>query len=400
METNLPLAGVRVVELASWIMAPASAAMMAAYGADVVKVEPSGSADPSRGFTVAVGEAQVEPGFELANGGKRSIQLNLGSDAGREVMHRLLEQADVFVTNVRARSLERATLAPETLTERYPRLVVAHATGYGTRGEDRERPAFDELAYWSRGGIADTLRLEDREPVNLVGAMGDLPASVSLLAGVLMALLRREREGRGGIVDVSLYQCGLWANGWVVQQALLGSTRRRAPDRTQARSPLNNSYRSSDGRWLQFAMPQASRYWRPVCEALGLDSLADDDRFATAALIMEHSAEAIRALDDAIGSMSLDELAPRLDAKDLPWSPILSAEDIARDQQAVENGYVVERQHRSGQTIRTLSPPFHLREAHPRTVGAPAPGGDTAALLEQVGFSPDDIADLAVRGAF
>src|SRR5690606_5614770 len=165
-----------------------------------------------RGATIDVDGVPVEAGVELANSRKRSIHLDLGSEGGRSIMHRLLGRADVFVTNVRADALERATLSPSDLEVRYPKLVVAHATGYGTHGPDIGRPAFDELAYWSRGGIASTLKIGSEAPVGLVGAMGDLPSAVTLVAGVMMALFQRSREGRGAIVDVSLYQCGMWAN--------------------------------------------------------------------------------------------------------------------------------------------------------------------------------------------
>lgn len=400
MTDRLPLDGVRVVELASWVMAPAAAGILASYGADVVKIEPAGGGDPSRGGTVVVDGQPIEAGFELANNHKRSVHLDLGTEAGREVIQRLLEHADVFVTNVRTGALTRAGLLPADLLEAYPRLVVAHATGYGTRGPHVERPAFDELAYWSRGGIAAAITPESQPPVGLAGAMGDLPSAVAMVAGVTMALLQRERDGHGGIVDVSLYQCGLWTNGWVLQQALVGAEVRQRRDRTASFSPLYNSYRCRDGKWVQFAMLQPDRYWRPLCMALERPDLGEDERFRDATSLREHAGEAIVELDRLIGAIDSDDLERRLDGQDLPWSPIFNTAEIAADEQARVNGYIVPKAHRSGVPIETVSPPFHLRGATLQFGPAPEAGQDTEVVLAEAGYSWDEISSLRERGAY
>jgi crotonobetainyl-CoA:carnitine CoA-transferase CaiB-like acyl-CoA transferase len=398
--TARPLEGIRVVELASWVMAPACGAILSAYGAEVVKVEPAGSGDPSRGSTIEVEGEQIESGFELANNRKRSIQLDLGSEAGQEVMHRLLRHADVFLTNVRHKSLERATLAPAALAGRYPDLIIAHATGYGTQGSAVDRASFDELAYWSRGGMASSLRIEGGPPVGLAGAMGDLPSAVALVAGISLALYRREREGCGGIVDVSLYQCGMWANGWLLQQALLGAPARVRRGREHAHSPLYNSYVCRDEKWVQFAMLQPRRYWRPLCEAIGRPELAEDERFATHEALLEHASEAVREIEQTIGEMDRDDLGRRLDARDLPWSPIFDSADIIADEQARQNGYIVRKTHRSGREIESLSPPFHLRGVELAFGPAPESGQDTEIILSEAGYGWDEIEALRDRGAF
>ena len=400
MTTQLPLDGLRVIELASWVMAPAAAGILSAYGADVVKIEPAGSGDPSRAATVEVGDEAIEAGFELANNRKRSIHLDLGTDAGREVVHRLLTDADVFVTNVRQEALKRAGLLPDQLGRLYPQLVIAHATGYGTEGPHSGRPAFDELAYWSRGGIADAITPPAVPPVGLAGAMGDLPSAIALVAGVTMALLRRERDGTGSIVDVSLYQCGMWTNGWLLQQALLGGQGRPRRERAAGSNPLYHSYRSRDGKWVQFAMLQPDRYWRPLCIALDRSDLVEDERFHNAAALGEHATEAIALLDELVGALGADELARRLDDQDLPWSPIFNATEIAGDEQARANGYIVAKRHRSGRHIETVSPPFHLRGLPLRFGPAPEAGHDTEAVLGEAGYSWDEISRLRDRGAY
>ena len=396
-----PLHGIRVIELSSWVMAPACGAILAAYGADVIKVEPAGSADPSRGTRrVMVDGEPIEGGFELANNAKRGIQLDLGSDAAIEVLHRLLAPADVFLTNVRHAPLERAGIAAEALRARHPNLIIAHATGYGPSGRDSGRPAFDELAYWSRAGIAATLAADGDPPVQLQGALGDMPASAMLCAGILMALFRRERAGGGAIVDVSLYGAGLWSNGWALQSVLLGAPDLPARGRRHRVNPLYTNYRCADGRWVQFAMFQTERYWEPLCAALGRPELASDERFASHEALLAHSYEAVLELEQVVGSLTLDDLGPRLDERDLPWSPIFSLSDIVDDEQARANGYLVSKQHRSGAQITSIAPPFQLRGQELHFAPAPEVAQHQEEVLQEAGYDWDDIQALRRRGAF
>jgi crotonobetainyl-CoA:carnitine CoA-transferase CaiB-like acyl-CoA transferase len=395
-----PLKGITVVEMASWVMVPACGAILSAYGADVIKVEPAGSADPARYGRREVDGEPVEPGFELVNNRKRSVQLDLSTAAGQEVMHRLLERADVFISNVRAKSLERSGIDPDALHARYPELVIAHGSGYGPEGADSDRPAFDELAYWSRGGIGHALMTDDDPPVQLQGAMGDMPSGVHMVAGVMMALFRRERGEGGSIVDVSLYASGIWANGWLLQDVLLGGPEPSARGRRYRLNPLYTNYQCSDGSWIQFAMFQTDRYWPPVCEVVGRPELIDDERFATHADRIANSHAAVLELQEAIRRMKLEEIGPLLDERDLPWSPIFSLTDIANDEQARVNGYIVSKQHRSGVAIDVLAPPFSLRDVDIEMGPAPEVGQHLEEALLEVGYSWDDIDRLRNEGAF
>ena len=394
------LSGISVLELAGWYMAPGCTSILATFGADVIKIEPAGSADPARQHRQTVDGESVESGFELVNNRKRSIQLDTGSEAGREVLDRLLERADVFVTNVRTPSLERMGIEPERAMERYPRLVYAHGTGYGREGTVSDRPAFDELAYWARGGIAAALAVDDEPPVQLLGAMGDLPTAVALAAGVLMALFRREREGRGGIVDVSLHGSGLWTNGFALAAALAGAPVRRQRGRRHRFNPLYTVYRCADGGWVQFAMFQTDRFWAPLCEALERPDLAGDERFATHELRLRNSTAAFDELQAAIARLTREDLGPRLDARDLPWSPVLDAAGAARDEQARVNGYVVKKQYRTGLAIETVAPPLRLRDEPPQFGPSPELGQHTEEVLLELGYDWGGIERLRERGAF
>ena len=400
MSDDSPLHGIQVIEMSAWVMVPACGAVLSAYGADVIKVEPAGSADPARYGRIEVDGQRIEPGFELTNGRKRSIQLDLGNEAGREVMHKLLERSDVFITNVRAQALERAGIDPATLHERYPRLIIGHGSGYGPLGPAANRPAFDELAYWSRGGMGHVLMEDDNPPVQLQGAMGDLPSGISLAAGVLMALFRRQREGKGSIVDASLYASGMWANAWLLQEVLLGGPEPQARGRRYRINPLYTNYQCRDGGWIQFAMFQTDRYWAPVCEVIGRPELIDDERFSPHAELIRNSHAAVLELQETIRGFTIDEIGPRLDERDLPWSPIFSLTDISQDEQARINGYITSKKHRSGVEIEVVTPPFQLREVDFEMGPAPEVGQHLEEVLLEAGYDWDGIERLREAGAF
>ncbi|HEY7269895.1 MAG TPA: CaiB/BaiF CoA-transferase family protein [Dehalococcoidia bacterium] len=397
-----PLEGIRVVEMASWMMAPSAAAVLAAYGADVIKVEPAGGADASRGNRAAEGQApQIDLSFEAFNGGKRAMQLSIATEAGREVLLKLLDTSDVFITNVRLSSLERYGLGPDELAQRFPRLIVAMATGYGPNGPHRDRPAFDELAYWARGGIAEALATDDGPPVQLSGAMGDLPSGTAIVAGVMTALFRREREGKGGVVDVSLYGAGLWANSLRLQRAFHNN---EGPLRGRSRlyrgNPLYTIYRCADGKWLQFAMFQSGRYWPLLCKAIGREELIEDERFCTPRQLSTNSVVAVQTIQAELEKKTVAEWEPVFDGLDLPWSPIYDGLDIANDSQAESNGYIVKKTHRSGQEVRVVAPPFQIRGAPISVEPAPETGQHTEEVMLELGYTWEDIARLREAGAF
>ncbi len=397
-----PLEGIKVVEMASWIMAPAASSVLAAYGADVVKVEPAGGGDASRGNRAAEATGpQIDLNFEAFNGRKRAMQLNAGTEAGQQVLMRLLAASDVFITNVRIGSLNKNGLGPEEVTAKLPRLVYAMGTGYGPTGPVRDRPAFDELAYWARAGIAEALATDDGPPVQLSGAMGDLPSGTALVAGIMMALFRREREGRGGIVDVSLYGAGLWANALRLHRALhSGEASLRGRSRLYRGNPLYTVYRCKDGKWVQFAMFQSGRFWPLICEAIGRPDLAVDERFSTPKMVMANNVVAVQILQQELEKKAVAEWEPIFDGLDLPWSPIFDGQDIATDEQALANGYIVEKEHRSGQKLRVIAPPFQLRGTTPAVGQAPEAGQHTEEVLLELGYTWDDIAAVRAAGAF
>ena len=392
------LKGLKVVEMATWLFAPMSACLLGELGADVIKVEAHGG-DPMRGLVHRVRD-HVDWVYELANRNKRSVALDVRSPGGGEVMQRLLADADIFIVNLRRGGLERLGIDYESLREDHPRLIYAHATGYGTEGPDINRPAFDELAYWARGGFMSILGAPGNDPVRLVGAMGDLPSAMNITAAIFAALYQRELTGEGQFLTCSLYGGGIWANGFAVQGALATGQNFPRGDRYSSFNSLYNSYRAADDKWLQLAMIQEERFWAPFAEAIDLPILTEDARFAVTADRRRHTREAVELIEQRIAEERRDHWAAIFDALDFPWAPAADELEISQDPQAAANGYVGVMEHRSGIEFKVLGAPFKLDQA-PMTNYSSAPelGEHTELVLEELGYDWDAIAALKQAGA-
>jgi crotonobetainyl-CoA:carnitine CoA-transferase CaiB-like acyl-CoA transferase len=276
-----PLEGVKVVELALWVAGPSAAAILCDWGAEVIKIEPP-QGDPFRGWTTSMIGATLatNPPFELDNRGKRSVALNLENEEGRAIARGLIEDADVLVTNMRPRVLDRYGFSYEELSEANPRLVYCHITGYSLEGPDRDRAAYDVGAFWARGGVAAGLTPPGHEIPQQRGGMGDHMAGNGAAGAVCAALLARERTGRGQKVHLSLLRMGAYMMGWDLSLALSLNSPVVPYDRGHAINPLLTCYKSSDGLWFWLLLLQADRHWPDLCRAIDREDLLNDERFA------------------------------------------------------------------------------------------------------------------------
>ncbi|WP_328351068.1 CoA transferase [Streptomyces sp. NBC_00445] len=382
-----PLEGFAVVELGMWVAAPAAATILADWGADVIKVEaPTG--DPNRYTLRHVGqEIDSAPPFETDNRGKRGIVLDLRAEDGKAHLEQLLERADVFVTNLRPGALERLGLSPDEIRTRHPRLVVGTLTGYGWTGAERDRAGYDVSAFWARPGIAAMLNPAGEPPPGIRPGLGDRTAAANLVAGVLAALLRRERTGEGGVVDVSLLRSGTYANGNDLALQNFFGKRGRTRPRTEHESPLYNSYRSADDRWFWLVGLEGNRHWPGVLKALDREDLGDDERFATGKARRGHVRELIAVFDEEFAKRPLAEWAERFDAEGVWWAPVQTLAEVAADPQAEAVGAFVE-QPGMGEAppLRTVATPvsFWGVDDKPRT-GAPTLGEHTDDILNELG---------------
>ncbi len=398
-----PLEDIRVVEVANWLAAPAAAALLRDLGADVIKVEPPGG-DVFRGFPLrSLGyehDFDLNYAFEVDNRGKRSISIALDRPGGPELVHRLCARADVFVTNLTPPRRERYALGEERLLELNPRLVYASLSGYGTRGPDAERPGFDYAAFWARSGLMSVLGEPPSPPPLCRGGQGDHTAALNLLAAVLAALRLRDRSGEGQYVEVTLQGTGMWTLAADLSVALAVREQPARHDRQAPANPIWNSYRTRDGRWLLLVMPQPDPYWPGFCRALEWEAWIDDARYASAAGRSERTRELTASIQERFETRTLAEWGGRLDAERVIWAPVAELPDVVADVQPRETGAITRVTHPEHGSFETLDTPFELRGSDVSARGpAPGPGQHTRQILEELGVTPGEVADLQASGA-
>lgn len=389
--------GVRVVELAQWVFVPVAGALLADWGADVIHIEPL-EGDPYRGLItqgIGAGGNGVNLSMALANRNKRSIAMDVRSERGREVLHRLLESADVFLTNLRPGALDRLGLDEQTVRERYPRLVFARGHGYGVRGPHANAAGYDASAFWARGGLAHILTPPDLDyPIGQRGAMGDRNGAMALAFGISAALLRRERTGEGSIVDVSLLATAMWTLSSDLLSALDGGDPQASAGRGFTPNPLVLVYRTKDDRHISLVFLQADRYWRPFCDVIGRADLRDDPRYADIASRKENSADLIAALDAEFASRTYEEWKELLSGLDAPWAPVQAVRELIDDPQVTANGYVAEVDNGGGISYRLPNVPVQFDGRPAELRRAPEHGEHTELILTEIGYDWDDIAAL------
>ncbi len=392
-----PLAGVKVVELGLWLAGPACAALLADWGAEVVKIEPI-DGDPFRGYAWLFG-GHINPPFELDNRGKRSLAVDLRRPAGLEVAHALLAEADVLVTNYRPGGLERLGLDWPSVHARHPRLIYGSITGYGLEGDERDRAAYDMGAYWARAGVAASLTLPGADLPYQRGGMGDHLTGVSLAGGVAAALYQRDRTGEGQLVATSLLRAGMYQLGTDLNANVrIGSETSASSVRTVP-NPLLSGYRCADDRWVWLLCLEGDRHWPNVVRALGLDDVAEDPRFCTMEGRRDHAPMVWQALQERIVTRTRDEWAPILDHAGVWWARVQATHELLEDPQAIAAGGFVEVPLPDGTTARMVATPVDFDgRSHFASLPTPELGQDTELVLTELGWEWDRIEALKADG--
>jgi crotonobetainyl-CoA:carnitine CoA-transferase CaiB-like acyl-CoA transferase len=381
------LVGLRVVEMGVWVAAPSAAALLADWGADVIKVEaPAG--DPMRQVFGSLGiESDMpNPAFALDNRGKRSVVLNLREPEDRQHLEDLLATADVFITNLRPDSLDGLDLEPAVTVARHGRLVYCSVSGYGLRGDDRARPTYDIGAFWARSGLSVQMADSVGSPLNARGGIGDHITGLAALAGLLAAVMEQRETGRGRVVEVSLLRTGTYVLGWDLGlQMTLGKVA-RAEARDQNQAPLMNPYRAGDGRWFFLTGLEAARHIAAVCRALGHPELLDDPRFADASAIRRHRREVIAILDGIFTEHPLELWAERFDQEGVWWAPAQTPADVVTDPQLLVNDGIAEIDGGGTGTVqRSVNGPVSFSDlAVHRYAAVPARGQHTDEVLREL----------------
>lgn len=382
-----PMDGFRVVELGVWVAAPAAGAILADWGADVVKIEPPGG-DPARSFGRMMGlDADLgsasNPPFQMDNRSKRSIVLDLAGPEGRATAVELIAGADVFLTNVRPPALARLGLDFETVATRNPRLVYGLITGYGTDGPDAGRAAYDVAAFWARAGIADLLTRPGDTPPFQRGGMGDHSAGMTLAAAVCAALLARTRTRAGQLVTTSLYRQGAYTVSFDLNTLLMSGQQVAIGQRETMANPCMNNYTAADGKRFWIVGLDVARHWPPLCRAVGRTEWLTRypmprDRFT-------HAREIIAELDTVFATRTLDEWEQVFAGEpDFFWSPINSLDDVVADEQFHAAGGIVYVPEGDSSTPMVASPAdFSATPWQPR---GPAPelGEHTEQILAEL----------------
>ncbi|HWU22331.1 MAG TPA: CoA transferase [Nocardioides sp.] len=393
-------AGLKVIDCGSYIAAPAATTILADLGADVIKIEPPGAGDPYRQLPKLPGNPVCDHDYAwiLDNRGKRGLALDLGTAEGQQLLHELVADADVFVTNYPLRVREKLRIDDGTLMALNERLVYGSFTGYGEAGAEVAKPGFDATSYWARSGMMDTVRPSaDATPARAVVGQGDHPSAMTLYAGIVTALYQREHTGKGTKVSSSLQANGLWANSYMATAALCGAQFIPRPPRERHFNALSLHYRCADGKWLLLTILNEDRHWPVLARGVERLDLLEDERFATKPDRLRNAQLLIAALDDAFGRHERAHWEKVLGENGIVFDIVAIPEDIPHDEQIRANNLVVGFV--EDDRVSTIAVPFQLADAE--TVPArlpPAVGQHTDEVLASLGYSAAAIAELRANG--
>jgi crotonobetainyl-CoA:carnitine CoA-transferase CaiB-like acyl-CoA transferase len=396
------LDGVRVVELASYVFVPAAGAILADWGADVIKIEHPDRPDPQRNLVIAdmsIGGEPFEPLMQQTNRGKRSVGLDIGTADGHKILRKLVAGADVFLTNLLPASRERLRVDVDDIRAMNPSVIYVRGSGYGPAGEERNAPGFDGTTFWARGGAADNLTPGGAaEPTPMRPALGDLPGATTVAGAIMAGLFHRERSGETPVVDVSLLNVAVWGNS----PAIIAAAQRGGPiDKTLREdnaNPASLAYRTQDDRFIKLSLFQSDRYFDRLCACIGVPELAADERFADSTARAANRRECTAALDAVFGRLTLAEVIERLADLSGPWSVVQTCHEVSQDPQVRANGYLTEIDAPGG-PMTVAASPWQFGETRYPLRAAPGHGADTDEVLLELGLDYDEILRCKLSGA-
>ena len=395
-----PLEGIRVIEFANYVAAPATSKVMAMWGADVIHVE-SAEGDVFR-FNNALYKLPLDrddsnPCFDVSSCNKRYVALDLKTADGQAAMAKLLSTADVFISNIRNRSLAKLGLTYDQIKHQYPKLIYGYLSGYGEQGVDKDTAGYDYTSYCARGGIlAEMADAASGAPAYGVSAYGDLQASVCLGFGILAALMGREKTGKGDKVSASLYRTAAYMMHLNIVASTFGY---RGPfTRKQAVTPSMTTYSTSDGRWFQLCAPMYNRDFNKIMRAIGREDLVDSPLYRDLETVRAagRNADVVSIIEAETKKHGIDYWMKTLKENDIACEKAYLWEEIAEDPQAWDNGFYQMVDYPDGRQIQVFNDPVALDSVGiPEFKPAKGIGYDTADVLREVGYSDEEIRAMA-----
>jgi crotonobetainyl-CoA:carnitine CoA-transferase CaiB-like acyl-CoA transferase len=396
------LEGIRAIDMGHVVAVPAAGATLADWGAEVIKIEPL-DGELARGIgtryrmvdekVVPIDDSEVNWVFQYLNRNKRGLALNLRTDPGREVLYKLIQKTDIFMTNYEANTLKTLKADYETLFEFNPGLIYGLLTGYGTEGPDRDERGFDYSAGWARSGAMHMVGEPGSVPPPQRGGMIDMVTGAHVVSGVMAALLHKGKTGNGQKLEFSLYHTSVWTMAHDIHSALVGLPNPKH-DRTKPPNPLFNSYRTKDDRWFWLAMLYPDDSWPDLCRAIGRPELEDDPRFNSLPARWENSEELVLIIDEILASKTRDEWEMIFRENNCIYGRVSTLEEVITDPQAMANNFFTDLRHPEID-MKVVTPPVKFCQ-NPSSVKAPAPevGQHTEEILLELGYSWDDITQL------
>jgi crotonobetainyl-CoA:carnitine CoA-transferase CaiB-like acyl-CoA transferase len=402
-----PMEGVRVLEVAQFTFVPAAGAVLADWGADVIKVEHAETGDAQRGLSalmgMPVGSGSFAPLMEHPNRGKRSIGLALERPEALDVLHELIRSSDVFLTNFLPGARRRLGIELEDVRKINPDIIYVRGSGFGPTGPDGEKGGYDSTAFWARGGSALGTTPVDYDGLCSMpaGAYGDSMGGMTIAGGVAAALFARDRTGETSVVDVSLLGVGAWATALSVGFALLegGPPPRQAPGNSAKTNPLVGNYRTSDDRWLVLAMLQPGRYWPEFCQRIERQDLISDERFATAEGLMSNAAAAAEIVQEVLAKKTLAEWTSQFAGMEGQWALAQDPWEVGQDPALRANGMIAEVIDTEGTPRELVANPVQFDQKPAQLRRAPQFAEHTDEILRGLGKSDDELIDLKISSA-